>query len=136
IREHAGAGLQVWNESSPTRNVLVEGNRFENNTIEVILTNVQSGTVRGNVLDHQRHPASDSPRTAGLWVEFSKGLTFERNTLRYGIINDPLPSLLIHPYASDQDYRELTWISNTWELPPGQPPISDDDVRAALAARR
>ena len=132
IRNHAGAGLHIWNPTAPTRTVYIEANRFEDNVIEAVLSHVEQGIFKSNVFVHKSHPATNAPRSALLWLEFSRNLLFEGNAFTYGISSsDPLPAAFIHWYRSDQDGNELQWRSNTWTLPSTSPPITDADIERA-----
>ena len=122
LREHGGAGLQVWDSQTAIDNVIVRGNRFENNDVEAIFTNLRDGVIKENEFRHFGHPATNAPRSAILWLEFCQNLTFEANTFRYnGVAAHGVPSVLIHLYDRDQDLRELEWLANTWDLPSSMP---------------
>ena len=131
VRDHAGAGLQIWNSSAATSEVFIANNRFENNTVEMILSRVHGALVYGNTFSHNRHPPTNAPRTAMLWLDTSYGIFFERNTFQFGLVTDSLPTALIHWYKADQPWTELTWTSNMWQLPAGYPQLTDDLISRA-----
>ena len=98
--------------------MLVEGNRFEDNAIEAVLTHAEHVVLRGNEFVHRGHPLTDAPRTSVLWLEFSRNITVEANTIRYSSSAiGGVPSVLIHAYPTDQDFRELLWRNNVWDAP-------------------
>jgi hypothetical protein len=122
IREHAGGGLQIWDAHNPITTVLIQNNRFENNTMEVILTNLQGALFKQNQFSHLGHPRTNAPRTAMLWLEFCLNLTFDSNVFTYdGVTTDGIPSEPIHAYSSDQKFAELQWRSNRWVMPAAMP---------------
>jgi hypothetical protein len=119
IKEHAGSGFQAWDPTAPTVDVLLQENTFENNTIDVILSNMRDVLLKSNTFIHVGgHPPTNAPRSAMLWVELSKNIVFEANSFRY----TPTPAYgvpvkPIHYYQSDQKMQDVRWRRNTWDAP-------------------
>ena len=130
IRHHAGAGIHGWDSTVMTGRVQVQNNWIENNVFEAVLANAENWTFTGNAFVHTAHPTSNAPRTGVLWFESTRGITFDGNLMQYGIAsNDPLPAVLI--WKNQQDWRQIVWARNTWQLPANYPAIDDSYVTNA-----
>ncbi len=119
VREHAGAGLQAWTASTVTTDVLLQGNTFENNVMEVILSSVQNSVLRSNTFVHTgTHPATNAPRSIMLWLDSSRNVAFEGNTFRYRAVSAfGVPTVPLQWYAASQSASELRWRRNIWDAP-------------------
>ena len=87
--------------------------------MDVIFTNVSNAVLRSNTFIHVgNHPPTNAPRSAMLWLEFSRNVAFEGNTFRYRAVSAyGVPTAPLHWYTTSQSLRELRWRNNTWDAP-------------------
>jgi Right handed beta helix region len=117
IRSHGGAGIQVW-DALTAESVLVRGNTFADNAIDLILSNVRNTLVQGNEFSHVTHPQTNAPRSSLLWLEHAYAVSIEDNSFTFNPQDQlGVPSVPIHMYAADQDLQELGWRANSWSAP-------------------
>ena len=127
LREHGGAGIHLYNPTQRINGVYIEDNTFENNALEMVLTNVDNAKVSHNMVVHNSYPPTDAPRTAVIWIEQGKNILFEYNIFKYGIPKtEKLPAYLV--YYGSQDKKQLTFLNNTWEMSGDYPNVTDLDI--------
>ena len=116
---HGGAGIQVWISKKVgahgNHHLMIDGNTFKNNDVELICTFVEDAMVRNNTFIHNSHPRSSAKPdgfSAVMWFEFSRDITVENNTFE-AQLNGPNDYIVFEKNRGDtQTYR-----GNTWKVP-------------------
>jgi len=129
----AGAGIQSWDPSARKRNLLIENNTFTNDSFEIIFTNTDSTTVRGNTFVHDSYPATSFAQSAILWLEADTNISFSNNKFQYGITEPATGSTANYIVYTNQPNTGVTFAADTWSVPAGFPTTNDAIVAALFA---
>lgn len=134
IADHGGAGLHSWDSTAVKTNVLVQGNVFRNNTLEIVFCNTNQSTISGNTFMHSAYPKTDSAVDTVLWLELSSNNVFSGNRFYYGVAS-PMKATshqLVYLPSGRAGVIGNSFSDNTWDITPGGLNITDGLVMSAL----
>ncbi len=134
IEDHGGAGLHSWDSTAVKTNVLVQGNVFRNNAVEIVFCNTNQSTVTGNTFMHSAYPKTDSTVDTVLWLELSSDNVFSANNFYYGLAS-PMTTTshqLLYLPSGRSGLQGNTFSSNVWNVTPAGVKISDALLMSVL----